>query len=324
MSETNGNGNGALSHVLVTGGAGYIGSTLVPMLLQSGYTVTVYDLFKYRTTSLLAVSNHPHLKLVRGDICDEEHLKRYVEDAHVIIHLAAIVGYPACDSNREEAIRVNINGTRIVASLVDRKTQKIIYASTGSCYGQLDDICTEETPISPLSLYGESKAAGEKMVLTAGGVVLRLATLFGLSPRPRFDLLINALTYEALTKRQIALYEPHFKRTFLHVRDAAKAFIFAINNYPKMSCNIFNVGDETMNMTKVSAVNTIAKLVGNVTVNICYDGEDKDKRDYHVSYSKIAKLGFKSQYTVDDGVKELVKVLQAMDINEVTHHRNYS
>lgn len=312
------------SHILVTGGAGYIGSTLVPMLLHSGYTVTVYDLFKYRTTSLLAVSDHPHLELVRGDICDEEHLKQYVLQADVVIHLAAIVGYPACDSNREEAIRTNIDGTRIVASLIDRNRQKIIYASTGSCYGQLDDICTEETPISPLSLYGESKAAGEKLILAAGGVVLRLATLFGLSPRPRFDLLINALTYEALTKRKIAIYEPHFKRTFLHVRDAAKAFIFAVRNYSKMTGNIYNVGDETMNMTKVSAVNTIARLVGNVQVNVCHDGEDKDKRDYHVSYSKIAELGFKSQFTVDDGVKELVKVLQAMDYNEVTHHRNYS
>lgn len=318
------NGKSTLGHVLVTGGAGYIGSVLVPMLLSSGYSVTVYDLFKYGASSLLSVSSHPNLTLERGDICDHEHLKQFLTEADVIIHLAAIVGYPACDSNKEEAIRVNIDGTRIVTSLVDKKRQKIIYASTGSCYGQLDDICTEETPISPLSLYGESKAAGESMVLSVNGVVLRLATLFGLSPRPRFDLLINALTHEALNKKKISLYEPHFKRTFLHVKDAARAFIFAVKNYSNMSNNIFNVGDETMNMTKVTAVNKIAQLVGGVQVNFCHDGEDKDKRDYHVSYSKIAKLGFESKYTVDDGIVELVKVLRAMDYNEVSHHRNYS
>ena len=309
------------THVLVTGGAGYIGSTLVPLLLQSGYKVTVYDLFKYGVTSLLSVSGNPNLQLVRGDVCDYDLLKKTASDADAIIHLAAIVGYPACDQDQAEAKRTNVLGTRTVASVV-RKDQKLVYASTGSCYGSLDTLCTEDTPISPLSLYGETKAAGERLVLERHGVVLRLATLFGISPRPRFDLLINNLTEEAIKKKSIAIYEAGFKRTFLHVRDAARAFMFAIQHYNQMGSNVYNVGDENMNMTKGEAVYKIQSLLPETEILLSGDGEDKDKRDYHVSYSKIAKLGFKSRITIEQGIRELVKVLPSMNQQEITLYRN--
>ena len=309
------------THVLVTGGAGFIGSVLVPLLLQNGYQVTVYDLFKYGVTSLLSVSANPNLHLVRGDVCDYEKLKKTCKDVDAIIHLAAVVGYPACDQDPAEAKRVNVVGTQTVASVL-RKDQMLIYASTGSCYGSLDSICTETTPISPLSLYGETKAKGETLVMDRSGVVLRLATLFGMSPRPRFDLLINNLTEEAIKSGNISIYEAGFKRTFLHVKDAARAFMFAIEHYNQMSGNVYNVGDEEMNMTKGEAVYKIRSLLPETQIHLSTDGEDKDKRDYHVSYSKIAKLGFKSRITIDQGIRELAKVLPSMNQREISFYRN--
>ena len=310
MPENNGHSapGSAIEHVLVTGGAGFIGSTLVPLLLEKGYHVTVYDLFKYGASPLLFVSNHPNLKLVKGDICDKERLSACLETVDAVIHLAAIVGYPACDANQDEAHRTNVTGTKVLRSLLKRH-QKIVYASTGSCYGAIEETCTEETPISPISLYGETKAKGEEIVLDADGVVLRLATLFGLSPRPRFDLLINELTKVALKSKHISVYEPNFRRTFLHVRDAARAFVFALENYSVMSGNVFNVGDEAMNMTKADAVYKIQKLLPETRVTLSNDGEDKDKRDYHVSYSKIAKLGYRSSLNLNQGIEELIRFL---------------
>lgn len=298
----------AIEHVLVTGGAGFIGTTLVPLLLEKGYKVTVYDLFKYGASPLLFISNHPGLKLVKGDICDKERLQASMDTVDAVIHLAAIVGYPACDADQDEARRTNVTGTKVLTSVL-KPYQKIVYASTGSCYGAIEETCTEETPISPISLYGETKAKGEEIILGADGVVLRLATLFGLSPRPRFDLLINELTKVALKSKHISVYEPNFRRTFLHVKDAALAFIFALENYNAMSGNVFNVGDEAMNMTKADAVYKIQKQLPETRITLSNDGEDKDKRDYHVSYSKIAKLGYRSSLNLNQGIEELIRFL---------------
>lgn len=310
MPENNGYSapGSAIEHVLVTGGAGFIGSTLVPLLLEKGYKVTVYDLFKYGASPLLFISNHSNLKLVKGDICDKERLHSAIENVDAVIHLAAIVGYPACDADQEEARRTNVHGTKVLTSVL-KSHHKIVYASTGSCYGAIEETCTEETPISPISLYGETKAKGEEIILDAGGVVLRLATLFGLSPRPRFDLLINELTKTAMKSKHISVYEPNFRRTFLHVKDAARAFVFALENYHVMSRNVFNVGDEAMNMTKAEAVYKIQKQLPETRITLSNDGEDKDKRDYHVSYSKIAKLGYRSSLNLNQGIEELVRFL---------------
>lgn len=310
MPENNGYSTpgSEVEHVLVTGGAGFIGTTVVPLLLEKGYLVTVYDLFKYGASPLLFISNHPNLKLVKGDICDKELLQTCMEPVDAVIHLAAIVGYPACDANQDEARRTNVTGTKVLRSVL-KPHQKIVYASTGSCYGAIEETCTEETPISPISLYGETKAKGEEIVLDADGVVLRLATLFGLSPRPRFDLLINELTKVAMKSKHLSVYEPNFRRTFLHVRDAARAFIFALENYNAMSGNVFNVGDESMNMTKAEAVYKIQEQLPLTRITLSDDGEDKDKRDYHVSYSKISKLGFGSSINLNQGIDELIRFL---------------
>lgn len=311
----------ASGHVLVTGGAGYLGSTLVPMLLDAGYEVTVYDLLMWGISSLLSVVNNPRLHIVKGDICHKESLCQHMVGKDVIVHLAAIVGYPACEKDPILAIRTNRGGTENITELLT-PNQKLIYASTGSCYGAIEKICTEETEISPLTLYGSSKAEGEKVALKAGGVCLRLATVFGVSPRLRLDLLINDLTYKGLMIKKFDLYEGSFRRTFLHVRDVARAFMFVLNNYDVMRGQAFNVGDEEMNMTKSDVAMQIQSQIDGCTITESNTGSDKDKRDYEVSYAKIRGLGYRATISVEEGIKEMLKVLPFLDDKDIAKCRN--
>lgn len=309
--------------VLVTGGAGYLGTSMVPLLLQKGYEVVVYDQMIWGVSGLLPCVGNRHLKIVNGNILDVRHLKECMAQCDAVIHLAAIVGYPACDKDPELAREVNEQGTKNVVGCL-RQGQALIYASTGSCYGAISNgLCTEDTAICPLTLYGSSKAEGEKAVMKSPcAVSLRLATVFGISPRLRLDLLVNDLTHKAITEKKFDLYQGEFRRTFLHVKDAARAFVFALENYEEMKGNVFNVGDERMNMAKGEVAECIEKSVPECVITKSDNGEDKDKRNYEVCYGKIRELGFEATITVEEGIEELLKVLPFVTPEEALKARN--
>lgn len=297
--------------ILVTGGAGYIGCMLVPLLLQRQYKVTVYDNFAWGVKPILHFITHPGLEIISGDVRDTDKIQKAVKESDLVVHLAAIVGYPACAADQARAKTTNVDGTRNIVKALDNR--HMIFASTGSTYGKVDGICTEDTPIDPLTLYGSTKWEAEKMITDAGGVALRFATVFGVSPRLRLDLLVNDFVYQALHQKQIVMYEGHFRRTFLHVRDAVRSYLTAIDYYEKMKGQAFNVGDNALNYTKKQIAVQVKQHI-DFYLHEADVGEDFDKRDYEVSYDKINKFGFKAEVTLDQGVQELIKALRHIKV----------
>lgn len=297
--------------VFVTGGAGYIGSVLVPMLLERGIKVRVLDNLLYGGHGLLYSYFNENLEFIRGDITDRDTIKTAIKGTDVIVHLAAIVGYPACKQHPDLARSVNVEGTRIICEeRVD--DQKLLYASTGSVYGAIEGDCTEDISLNPLSLYGQTKKESEDIVLESGNsIIYRFATAFGLSPRLRLDLLINNFVYQALKIKQLVVYEKNFLRTFIHVRDISRSYIFGIDNFGKMKNNVYNVGNENMNFSKEDIVKKIADRVNYYYHFADFDG-DEDKRDYYVSYEKVRNKGFATEVTIDQGLDELIKGLSTL------------
>lgn len=297
--------------VLVTGGAGYIGSVLCPMLLARKYKVTIFDNFTWGIKPILHFATDPNLELISGDIRDRNAIKNAMKDQDMIIHLAAIVGYPACASDRDRAFSTNVEGTRNVVTNI--RDQKLVFASTGSTYGKVEGVCTEDTPIDPLTLYGSTKWEAEKMVTDIGGVALRFATVFGVGPRLRLDLLVNDFVYQAVHLKQIVMYEGHFRRTFLHVKDAAQSYLTVIDYFEKMRGEAFNVGDNAMNYTK-RQIALKAKEYIDFYLHEAEVGEDFDKRDYEVSYDKIKQYGYKAEIDLGQGIQELIRVIKHIKI----------
>ena len=295
--------------ILVTGGSGYIGSILVPALLEKGFEVTVVDNLMYDQISLLDCCADPNFDFVKGDICDYTLMKEMLPKFDVVIPLAAIVGAPACKMNPTVTRLVNYEAhMNIVGST--SASQRIIFPTTNSGYGigEKDKFCTEESPLRPLSEYGRDKVEIEKALLDKGNAVtFRLATVFGISPKMRIDLLVNDFTYRAYKDRSIILFEEHFRRNFIHVRDVAKAFLFGIDNYDRMKGEPFNVGLSSANLTKRQLCEKIREHVPEFYIYSAPLGEDPDKRDYLVSNEKIESLGWKPDYTLDDGIRELLK-----------------
>ncbi|GMV83153.1 MAG: dTDP-glucose 4,6-dehydratase [Planctomycetota bacterium] len=297
-----------MERVLITGGAGYIGAVLAPMLLERGHTVTIFDTFMYGAEPLFGFCQHPKLNIVKGDVRDGLALAKAVKDHDWILHLAAIVGYPACAADPQRAHTTNVDGTRNVLMAMS-KGQRLIFASTGSTYGKVVGIATEETPIAPLTLYGQNKRDAEKLVKDSGQehAILRFATVFGPSPRLRLDLLVNDFVYQAIHNRQIILYEGHFRRTFLHSHDAAASYPFTMDHFDKMRGQVYNVGDTSMNYTKREIAEYVRKYL-EFYLHEADVGHDLDQRDYEVDYSKLAALGYKADVNMDSGIQQLIKI----------------
>jgi nucleoside-diphosphate-sugar epimerase len=300
--------------VFVTGGAGYIGSVLVPMLLEKGHEVTIFDRFLWGKAPILHFAGHPNLEIVHGDVREREDMRALIDESDAVIHLAAIVGYPSCNQDPDLAHSTNVYGTQNVVDLVTH--QKLVFASTGSVYGSADDHCSEDTKLNPVSLYGETKATGEEICLEKDAVILRFATAFGIAPRLRFDLLVNDFVYKALKEKKIELYEGHFKRTFIHVKDIAKAFVFSLENYDDMAGEVFNIGSNKMNFTKADILKKIRDHV-NFEWNESDFDFDQDRRNYHVNFDKVNKLGFDTSFDMDLGIQELVKIMSVIEEKRV-------
>lgn len=295
--------------VLVTGGAGYIGSILVPVLLKKGFEVTVLDNLMHSQNSLLECCADPKFDFIKGDICNKNLMTELIARFDVIIPLAAIVGAPACKINSTVTRLVNYDAHINIIKKVS-PSQMVLFPTTNSGYGigEKDAYCTEESPLRPISEYGRTKVEVEKALLDKGNAITyRLATVFGMSPRMRMDLLVNDFTYRAYKDRFIILFEEHFRRNYIHIRDVAKAFIFGIENYDKMKGQPFNVGLSSANLTKRQLCEKIKEYVPEFYIHSAAVGEDPDKRDYLVSNEKIESLGWKPDYTLDMGIIELLK-----------------
>jgi len=296
-----------MNNVLITGGAGYIGSILTEKLLQSGYNVTVLDSLIYNQLSLLGFCHNKQFKFVHGDVRNETLLKELVDSVDVIIPLAAIVGMPACKSYPQVAIDVNYKHIVNVLKFAG-KNKKIILPNTNSQYGSSTEIITEESPFKPLSLYAETKCDAEKALLdNQNGIALRLATVFGISYRMRMDLLVNDLTYKAITDGYLVLFESHFIRNYIHIRDIANTFLFMIENYDKCNSNAYNVGLSSANCNKLQLAEKIKEYVPELLIVQNEFKKDFDQRNYMVSNKKLESLGWSPKYSLDDGIQELLQ-----------------
>jgi nucleoside-diphosphate-sugar epimerase len=304
--------------ILITGAAGYLGSVIVPRFLNEGHEVIAIDNFMYNQSSLLECCYHPKLKIIRGDAREKKLIEREMKTADAIFPLAMLTGAPLCAKEPEAAESITVGAVKMILSLRS-KNQIVIYPTTNSGYGigQEGIHCTEETPLNPISLYGKLKVQAEEAILSAGNsVTLRLATAFGVSPRMRLDLLVNDFTYRAVYDRFIVLFEAHFKRNFIHVRDVAKAFSHSLNHFDQMKGQAYNVGLSEANLSKMELCQEIKKQVSDFYFVEASIGEDPDKRNYIVSNAKIEKTGFKPDVSLMMGITELIKAYQVIKRNQ--------
>lgn len=306
--------------ILVTGGAGYIGSILVPRLLGEGHEVTVLDSFLYQQTSLLDCCCNPRLTIVRGDVRDARVLADLVRKSDAILPLACLTGAPLCAREPIAATAINRDAIKAIADMKSRE-QMLIYPCTNSGYGIGQDgiECDEETPLRPVSLYGQLKVEAETYVLERGCLTFRFATIFGASPRMRLDLLVNDFTYRAVNDGFVVLFEAHFKRNYLHVQDAAAAFMHALKNYDLMKGRPYNVGLSEANLSKWELCQAIQRLVPRFTFLISEVGKDPDQRNYIVSNARIEATGYKPAVGLDAGLRELLKAYQVIRRNQFSN-----
>jgi nucleoside-diphosphate-sugar epimerase len=295
--------------ILMTGGAGYLGSTMAPALLNEGHRVTVLDNFLFGQASLNHLCADPNFAVHRGDARDPEILKPLLRNADIVIPLAALVGAPMCNNDKIGAETLNRDAILTLIQLAGRE-QRIMMPVTNSGYGigEAGKFCTEETPLRPITLYGRTKVQAEQAVLERGNSIsFRLATVFGMSPRMRIDLLVNDFVYRAVNDRAVVLFEAHFKRNYIHVRDVARAFLHGICNFDTMRDQPYNVGLSDANLSKMELCQQIQRHLPKFVFLEAPVGEDPDKRDYIVSNEKIERTGYRPAYSLDDGIIELLK-----------------
>ena len=301
-----------MKKILITGGAGYIGSMLCTKLINFGYQVTVVDLLKYNKSSLNHLYFYKNFKLIVGDIRNKKLMKKLIKKNDFIIPLAGLVGAPLCDKYKKDAISTNLKSIKTLRKIVTSKN-KIIFLTSNSGYGigEKNKFCTEESPLKPISLYGKTKCEAESEILkTKNYVCFRLATVFGQSYRMRSDLLVNNFVFNAVKSKKLTIFEPHFRRNFIHVKDVVNAVIFTIKNFSKLRSNVYNLGLSTANITKIMLAKKIKKQYKKLKIKIVNNRADPDKRDYFVSNKKIEKKGFKAKISLDNGIKELIQIFK--------------
>lgn len=307
--------------ILVTGAAGYIGSVLVPTLLKQGNEVIAVDNFLYNQSSLLDCAYDKNLNIIRGDARDRDLITGCIKGVDVIFPLACLTGAPICARDPIGARSTNVDAVKMILELRSAG-QKVIFPNTNSGYGigREGVSCTEESPLNPVSLYGRLKVEAEDLILEAGdSIALRLATVFGTSPRMRLDLLVNDFTYRAVTDRFIVLFEAHFKRNFIHIRDVVKAFIHCMENFENMKGQAYNVGLSDANLSKWELCEEIKKQLPDFYFSEAEVGEDPDKRNYIVSNAKIEATGFKPDFSLGDGIVDLIKGYQIIRRNQFSN-----
>ena len=311
-----------MSKILITGGAGYIGSMLCTKLLEEGHIVTVVDLLKYDKGSLNHLYFNKNFKLICDDIRKVNLMKKLIKQHDFIIPLAALVGAPLCEKFKKEALSTNLGSIKTLCDFATKKN-KVIYLTTNSGYGigEKNKYCDEKRPLKPISLYGRNKCDGEDLVRSKikNHVCFRLATVFGHSYRMRSDLLVNNFVYTAIKKKKLTLFEPHFRRNFIHVRDVVNAIIFTMKNFNRLKDNVYNLGLSSANISKIMLARKIQKQYKKLRIKIVTNRKDPDKRDYFVSNKKIEKKGFKAKISLEEGISELIKIF-TNDKNKVINN----
>ena len=299
-----------MKNILITGGAGYIGSMLATKLVNLNFNVTVIDILKFSKSSLNHLFCKKNFNFIKANIKDKKLMKKLIKKNEFIIPLAALVGAPLCENNKNEAIAVNLDSIKFLIKNVKQKN-KVIYLTTNSGYGvgEKNKFCDESSPLKPISLYGRTKVEAEKEVLKfKNSICFRLATVFGYSYRMRTDLLVNNFVYNSVKRKKLVLFEPHFRRNFIHVNDVVDGLLYSINNFNNLKSNVYNLGLSSANLSKLMLAEKIRKKLKNLQIKIIKNRKDPDQRDYFVSNKKIEKKGFKAKTTIETGINELIKV----------------